>query len=213
MKKIFIPLALCLGIVSYGQTRFGVKTGLHVSNLGGSDLRETDFALNFHIGVLADIPLSKSPFHIQGEVLYMPLGYSNSNIEAVDNDGSSLGQIEKHRISYIEVPLSFLYKMKTTKVTYKMGIGPVFNFKTGDRMTTEGGEKFGNGSALPAYTHKINSTLAGIGIILNVEWAHFFASLQSRYSLSDVYKNNNSSIGPSWKIATAGISVGYFFGK
>lgn len=211
MKKFILVIALASSNTLFAQLNWGLKTGFHFSNLGQADLRESSYAMNFHSGLVANYAFRQSGFHLQAQILYKPMGYRNSNILAA-SDGVMMagGEISSHRISYVEIPLYFLYGGKTKETTIKAGLGPFISIKTGDRLTLEGGEKFGNESVLPVNTEEITPLLTGLTMQVSGEWSRLFLSLQFQQSLNNVYKNNAGS-GYKWRMNVFGLSAGYYF--
>lgn len=211
MKAGILTAALCISTTIFGQFNWGLRTGFHLSNLGQADIRESGYALNAHTGLVADWSIKGSPFYIQGQLLYKPMGYKNSNIPgASDGGGLAAGNISRHRINYVEIPLYFLYGAKTGNMTIKAGLGPFFSVKTGDRLTLDGGEKFGNETMLPVYTKKITPLLTGLTIQASAEWSKLVLSLQFQQSMNDVYQNN-ASTGTRWRLNAFGLSAGFYF--
>src|SRR5687767_776811 len=155
MKTICFFVCCFTAITVNAQLRFGLRTGFHISDIEKVDARESGTSLNMHSGAVVDWAIDSTAFHLQGQLLYKPMGYGNSNIQAADTDGDiiSNGDIASHRISYIEVPLYILYQRSHNAIAFFGGAGPFLSFRTGDRMTMDGGEKFGNESALPLYTN------------------------------------------------------------
>ena len=204
-----LSLLFFAGVCS-AQIKVGLTTGIHHSTISKADLREASGTINFHGGILVDIPISKTPVHFQPQLLYTTFGYEQSNIEAVDKSGFALGQIDNHRIIYIQIPAHFLYKIPSGKNSFKTGLGPWLAFKTGDRLTLEGGEKFGNETALPNSTMSINSILAGLSMHISAELSQVILGLTVQHSFNNMYENQNGTNYPKWKLTSAGISLGYY---
>jgi hypothetical protein len=211
MKKLILVIALSTSHALFAQLNWGLTTGLHFSNLGRADLRESSYAMNFHSGLVANFAFRNSGLHLQGQILYKPMGYKNSNILAAsDAVMMAGGAISSHRISYVEIPVYFMYGGKTKGTLIKAGAGPFIALKTGDRLTLEGGEKFGNESVLPVNTNEINPVLTGLSMQVSGEWSRLFLSLQFQKSLNNIYKNN-AGPGTRWRMNIFGLSAGYYF--
>ncbi|PHR92053.1 MAG: hypothetical protein COA80_14610 [Leeuwenhoekiella sp.] len=106
MKK----LVLMAGLIALGTTasfaqsayRFGVKAGLNVSNITGSDSRDQDTRLSFNGGLVAELPISDK-FSFQPEVIYSAQG---STIAAIDEDNFlDIDENIEYQLDYIQVPL------------------------------------------------------------------------------------------------------------
>lgn len=98
MKKtfqIFLVMALVTGFMTVhtaqSQINYGLKGGLNIANVGGSDIENTDPRTGFHVGGFLELSLL-GIIAAEGGVYYSEKGYSLSDdIEAVS--------------SYIDVPL------------------------------------------------------------------------------------------------------------
>lgn len=108
MKKLFIIGILALiSETASAQVLFGIRGGLNISNSTGSysGVSESDKkALRFHIGGLAEIPLSES-FFVQPELLINQYG------------GQEDGQSD--RITMLSLPL--LAKVKASSFSFYAG--------------------------------------------------------------------------------------------
>lgn len=219
MKKLPVLFSiLFITIYSSAQVKFAPVVGAQLTGISVRDLGETDFKGNFTIGVLGDYNIPQSRFYLQAQVLYAPMGYKNTTIEAVDEDGNFLGRIAQHNIQYIQVPVHILYggTIKYAKGRksgiMKIGAGPYFAFKTGDKMKLDYGETFGNGTAMPSFTNGLRPVLFGFGMTTNIELSSFIFAFHFERSVNGIYENLTKA-GPGWKIAGFGFSIGYFISK
>lgn len=74
MKKIFLFFVCASAFVATkAQVSYGVKAGLNVANIVGSDAEDAKSKLGFHAGVFAGIPVSGS-FSVQPELVYSAQG-------------------------------------------------------------------------------------------------------------------------------------------
>ena len=115
-KRISLIATLFLGtLFSYAQqkaehttgTSFGLRGGVNFQNItgkdGSGDKFENDMLTGFNIGINAEIPVAPG-FYFQPGLLYTIKGAKNKDV--------ILGQTynTKVKISYIEMPLNFIYK-------------------------------------------------------------------------------------------------------
>lgn len=132
MKKlVLIASFIALGTTaSFAQSaaKFGVKAGLNVSNITGSDSRDQDSRLSFNGGLVAELPVSDR-FSIQPEVIYSAQG---STIAAIDEDNFlDIDENVEYQLDYVKVPL-------LAKIYLSDGLslqaGPSFNFLVNEEI-------------------------------------------------------------------------------
>ncbi|WP_026755660.1 porin family protein [Sediminibacter sp. Hel_I_10] len=74
---VLVTTVLFMSLMSQAQdVRFGAKAGVNFSKFGGDVI--ADGRTSFHIGALADIPISET-FHVQPELLYSGEGSEDLN--------------------------------------------------------------------------------------------------------------------------------------
>lgn len=135
MKSKVLLLALAttaLALTSKAQdaakTTFGVRAGVNFANqngeVGGTDL---DFKMKtgFNIGVNAEIPVA-SEFYLQPGLLFSTKG-AKQEIDGSDDD-------LKFNVSYLEIPISFLYKPTLGSGKLILGVGPYVGIAVGGKM-------------------------------------------------------------------------------
>jgi hypothetical protein len=104
-----------------GSTSFGLRAGVNFQNINGKDENgdksENDILTGFNIGINAEIPVGVD-FYFQPGLLYTIKGAKSKDV--------ILGQTinGKVKISYIELPLNFLYKPMLGKGHLLLGFGP-----------------------------------------------------------------------------------------
>jgi len=144
-KRISLITALFLSAVfSQAQqkvnqshsTSFGLRGGVNFQNINGKDedgnKLENDMLTGFNIGINAEIPVGVD-FYFQPGLLYTTKGANNKDV--------ILGQTinGKINISYLEVPLNFLYKPMLGKGRLILGFGPYVALGINGKVTYEGG--------------------------------------------------------------------------
>jgi hypothetical protein len=130
--------ALALGMIALGTaakaqdegTTFGIRAGVNFQNLNGEDEdgRDLDNKLKtgFHVGVNAEIPVAPE-FYLQPGVLFSTKGAKSDDPDA------------KVNISYIEVPINFVYKPELGTGKLILGIGPYVGIGIGGKVKPDNG--------------------------------------------------------------------------
>ena len=140
MKRISLisALALCT-IFSQAQktgTSFGLRAGVNFQNINGKDedgdKLTNDIITGFNIGFNAEIPVAPD-FYFQPGVLFSTKG--------AKNEDDIFGQTVRTRIklSYVEVPLTLLYKPVLGNGRLLLGFGPYVAFGVGGKVKYDGG--------------------------------------------------------------------------
>jgi len=144
---IFSTLAL------NAQIGFGLLGGINFQNINGKDSNgdklENGLLTGFHAGVNANIPVAPD-FYFQPGLLFSVKGAKNNFFSMpVKASGDSYNTTTK--ISYIEIPLNFLYRPKVGNGYILLGFGPYVAFGIG------GNQKYESGSL--AYEQKIGGLI------------------------------------------------------
>jgi len=132
--KFFVTLLLALAVaqISFAQTKttFGIRGGLNLTNLNGEDNSGDDFNYDlkpgFNVGVNAEIPVG-TDFYIQPGVLF-------------SQKGAKFSDDLKVNLSYIEVPVNFLYKPELGTGKLLLGFGPYFAVAAGGSYKPDNGD-------------------------------------------------------------------------
>lgn len=204
-------LALTAGAVTaQNKTTFGVRAGANFTNLNGKDAdgdkSDGKMKVGFHVGANAEIPLADE-FYLQPGVLFSTKG-------AKAEEGSG-----KINISYIEVPVNFLYKADLGQGKLLMGVGPYVGFGIGGKVKGDGGDadiKFKNEitpaeSMTAPYFKRID---AGGNLLFGYEFANKLSfQLNAQLGLLNIEpKIEGVDMGDSKTKNTGfGVSVGYRF--
>ena len=114
------------------QPTFGIRAGVNFQNINGKNYDGTDvknkLKTGFNIGANAEIPVAPD-FYVQPGVLFTTKGAKNKD----DND-------IKTNLSYIEVPINFLYKPALGPGKLLLGFGPYVAFAIGGKYTDAAGK-------------------------------------------------------------------------
>ena len=109
-------------------TSFGIIGGASMQNLNGKnivgDKLENDMIIGYHVGVNAQIPIAPQ-FYFQPGLLFSTKGGEDTK-----------GLItSKTNLSYIELPLNFVYKAELGSGYFMLGFGPYVAYAIGGKVT------------------------------------------------------------------------------
>lgn len=126
---------------------FGLRGGVNFQNINGEDNSgdkwENDLAVRFNAGVVANIPVAPE-FYFQPGLLFTTKG-AKFNDEILGIDTSS-----ELNTSYLELPLSFLYRPLLGTGHLLLGFGPYVAYGLGGKLESGDDEvdiKFGDESS------------------------------------------------------------------
>ena len=191
MKKLF--LAAFVTVISattiYAQSddstiQFGVKGGVNLAKVRGSDIGDKNQMTSFHLGLFLEIPLIER-FSFQPEVLYSGQGYN-----MVGNNAFT-GEVD-YKLDYIQVPL--MAKIYLIKGLYAEA-GPQFGFKVKEEIDFKSKS---DGSDIPINSN--DSQIKGFDTSLALGTGYKFdngLSLSARYThgLTSIFKDDAPLIG------------------
>jgi hypothetical protein len=141
MKTKLISLLMILMLsasfaMAQSKISFGVLGGLNFQNLNGKDASgdklENDMIIGYHAGVNVQVPIAPE-FYFQPGLLFSTKGAKNSN--------TILGTTYKNtfKLSYLELPLNFVYKGALGNGFVLVGFGPYLGYGIGGKVKIEGG--------------------------------------------------------------------------
>jgi hypothetical protein len=115
-----------------GKTSFAVLGGVNFQNLNGKDMSgdklENDLIVGYHFGVNAQIPVAPE-FYFQPGLQFSTKGAKNT-----------VGSLTStYKLSYIELPLNFVYKGLLGNGYFMIGLGPYVAYGVGGKAVYEGG--------------------------------------------------------------------------
>lgn len=138
---LFALAATALSLTSKAQdkTTFGIRAGVNFQNLtinlGDKDDVDTKIKPGFNIGVNAEIPVAQD-FYLQPGLLFTTKGAKLKEDDDV-----------KFNLSYVEVPINFLYKPTLGAGKMLLGFGPYIGIGVGGKVKGDGEDtdiKFSN---------------------------------------------------------------------
>jgi len=149
-KLLTVSAILILSTLALqAQIGFGLLGGVNFQNINGKegdgDKLENGLLTAFHAGVNVNIPVAPD-FYFQPGLLYSVKG-AKSNFFTMPVKASGDEYNTTTKISYIEIPLNFLYRPQVGGGHILLGFGPYIAFGIG------GSQKFESGSA--AYEQNI----------------------------------------------------------
>lgn len=195
---VVIASLLTTGIFAQQKTTFGIRAGVNFQNLNGKDADddklENKLKTGFNAGVNAEIPVGID-FYVQPGLLF-----STKGAKAEIGDG-------KTNLSYIELPVNFLYKPELGEGRMLLGFGPYAAYAVdGNTKNPDGDIEFGD---QPGELKRFD---AGANLLAGYEFSNKL-SFQLNAGLGLVNINNRPSgdSKSSVKNTGFGVSLGYRF--
>jgi hypothetical protein len=211
---LFVSMAMAQSGVP-GKTSFAILGGVNFQNLNGEDnngnKRENDLLIGYHFGVNAQIPVAPEFYFQPG------LQFSTKGAESV----SAL--TPTYKLSYIELPLNFVYKGQLGSGFFMIGLGPYVAYGVAGKaiyevgsVTSESDIVFKNEVVLgdPLLTVHIKPLDAGGNIFFGYEMAGgLFLQLNAQLGMLDIKPDHylNPDDSSTLKNTGYGLSLGYRF--
>jgi len=198
-----------------GKTSFAILGGVNLQNLNGEDNSgrklENDLIIGYHAGVNAQIPVAPE-FYFQPGLMF-----STKGAESV----SAL--TPTYKLSYVELPLNFVYKGQLGNGFFMVGLGPYVAYGIGGKaiyevagITSESDIEFKNEvvSGDPLMAVYVKPFDAGGNIFFGYEMAGgLFLQLNTQLGMLDIKPDHylNPDDSSTLKNTGYGISLGYRF--
>ncbi len=211
---LFISLAMAQS-GDTGKTSFAILGGVNFQNLNGEDnngnKRENDLLIGYHVGVNAQIPVAPQFYFQPG------LQFSTKGSESV----SAL--TPTYKLSYIEMPLNFVYKASMGNGFFMIGLGPYVAYGIAGKaiydigsVTSESDIEFKNEVVLgdPLLAVYVKPFDAGGNIFFGYEMAAgLFLQLNAQLGMLDIKPDHylNPDDSSTLKNTGYGVSLGYRF--
>ncbi|MBC7425287.1 MAG: PorT family protein, partial [Bacteroidia bacterium] len=126
---IAIAVLATASISANAQVKFGLKAGVNFQNLNGKDISGAALAnhvvVRYHAGFTLDIPVAED-FYVQSGLLFK-------------TKGAKIDQT-KVNLSYIELPITFMYKPKLGEGHLILGFGPYLAYGVGGKYSNDGND-------------------------------------------------------------------------
>jgi hypothetical protein len=193
-----------------GKTTFGIRAGVNFQNINGKDADDDDLdnklKTGFHAGVTADIPIAPE-FYVQPGILFSLKGAK------VDDAADT-----KINISYLEVPVNFLYKPVLGTGNLLLGFGPYAAFAVGGKIKNDNVDvdlKFDNevNPASPDAYRTLKRFDFGANFLAGYQFSnHLSAQLNAQLGLVNINpKYTTGDTDAKAKNTGFGVSLGYSF--
>lgn len=204
-------ILLCAASLQAQQrTTFGIRGGVNFQNLNGKDIDgdklDNKLKTGFHLGVNADVPFAPD-FYIQPGVVFSTKG-------AKSNDGDF-----KTNLSYVEIPVNFLYKPTLGAGKLLAGFGPYVAWAVGGNVDDNGDKtdiEFKNSitpGELISSTPYYRRFDAGANFLFGYEFSsRFFTQLNAQLGLVNI-NPDIEGLDEDTKVKNTGfgVSIGYRF--
>ena len=188
--------------IAQSKTSFGIRAGVNFQNLNGKDndgdKLENKLKTGFNIGANAEIPVGID-FYVQPGLLFSTKGakYDVASVEV------------KRNLSYIEVPVYFLYKPELGDGRMLLGFGPYAAFAVGGTI------KGVNNNIDIQFGNDIGENKrfdAGANLLAGYEFKNKISfQLNAGLGLVNMYNRPDNDSKTSLKNTGFGLSVGYRF--
>lgn len=198
------------------RTTFAILGGVNFQNLNGEDMSgnklENDLIVGYHAGINLQIPVAPA-FYFQPGLLFSTKGAENTTALSTNT----------YNLSYIELPLNFVFKGQLGNGFIMIGLGPYVAYGIGGKSLYESGSvslesdiKFKNEVVLgdPLLTTYVKPIDAGGNILLGYELAGgLFLQLNAQLGMINMtpdhylFPNDDSIL----KNTGYGVSLGYRF--
>jgi hypothetical protein len=211
MKKLlFLTAAIVASVAVFSQVRFGVKGGLNLANqkvkvslLGESISRTGDGIVSFHVGGVAEIPITQS-FAFRPELL---LSGKGTNLDA-EEDSTGNPVEAKFRPFYLELPLNFVYVHEFPTLRFFTGFGPSIAYGIFGKVKSGGEEDdFFQEDAFKRFDFGFN-LLAGIELNSGLTFG-----VNLTPGLANISELDLDEVDVKWRNTVFSFSVGYMFGR
>ncbi len=200
--SVIASLLLTLPALAQSDVTFGIRAGVNFQNLNGKDADghklENNLKTGFNAGVNAEIPVGID-FYLQPGLLFSTKGAK------YDIQGTEITR----NISYLELPINFLYKPELGEGHLLLGFGPYAAYALGGKIkggSTDIDMEFGN---------EIGETKpfdAGANLLAGYEFSNNLSfQLNAGLGLINMYNRPNDDSETSLKNTGFGVSLGYRF--
>jgi hypothetical protein len=179
-----------------GKTSFAVLGGVNLQNLNGKDVSgnklENDMIIGYHFGVNAQIPVAPE-FYFQPGLMFSTKGAKIST--------------NTYKLSYVELPLNFVYKALVGNGYFMLGFGPYVAYGIGGKDIEFKKEMESGDNPLSVY----KPFDAGANLFFGYELpSGIFVQLNTQLGMLNIRPDNYPD-SSTLKNTGYGISLGYRF--
>lgn len=222
-KNLFmIAVLMIFGFSAMSQTEgisFGLRGGVNFQNINGKDRSgdnlKLDMATRFNAGVVIQVPVAPE-FYFQSGLLYTTKGAKSSK------DFLGVGTTGEYKLSYLELPLNFLYKPLLGTGHLLLGFGPYVayglsgkaKFKIGNVSNDQNivfAKDYSNVNAYGQYFKRMDF---GGNLFFGYELSNGISlQLNTQLGLAKINADNTTDPNDktSFKNTGFGLSLGYMF--
>ncbi len=177
---IFMTAAIAQSANAQSPVSFGLKAGLNISNLYGSDF-EYDAKTGVLLGGVLDINLPALPIGIQSGVYY-----SQKGAEIEDNGATS-----KIKLDYIEVPVMAKFQLGPPgPITPHFVIGPYVGFNVNAEAEVSDGDFFAGGDISDMTRSTEFGGIAAVGLDFNLGVTKLNATARYTYGFTSAFDDD-----------------------
>lgn len=191
-----------------GGTTFGLRGGVNFSTITGKvangDKLDNNINTGFHVGVNAEIPVGTGSY-IQPGVLYSQKGAEFKNDSQI-------------KLTYIEVPVNFIYKPILGTGRMLLGFGPYVGIGIGGKQKASNGAETdvvftNNYDASAANNPQYKRIDGGANLLAGYEFSNNVSfQINAQLGLTQLAPDINDEDNPAKTKNTGfGVSVGYRF--
>ena len=196
MKRTIVTLMtlISLSVMQGQRVKFGVKTGLNIATIHGSNVSNSEMIPRAYFGGYLNLDIANK-FHFQPELIYSLQGYKMSNYYAYNN-------IKDH-LNYINLPLIFQYDV--AKKIY-VETGPQIGYLCGRKLSyTTNNYFYGSSNTSSTDASGLNKIDFGLNIGAGYRINHkfgissrFFYGITNFAGGDDKFKNETIQIGANY---------------
>jgi len=200
--SVIAALFFTVSAFAQSDVTYGVRAGVNFQNLNGKDSDgdnlDNKLKTGFNVGVNAEVPVGID-FYLQPGLLFSTKGakYDFQGVETT------------RTISYLELPVNFLYKPELGDGRLLLGFGPYAAFAVGGKI------KGGNTDIDMDFGNEIGETKpfdAGANLLAGYEFSNNFSfQLNAGLGLINMYNRPQGDSESSLKNTGFGLSLGYRF--
>ena len=195
-----LATASSTAIYAQSATTFGIRAGVNFHNLNGKDFNddklENKLKTGFHAGVNAEIPVGID-FYLQPGLLFTTKG---AKAEVGDT---------KINLSYLELPINFVYKPELGEGRMILGFGPYAAYAlSGEVKDPDSDIEFGD------QPNEWKRSDAGANLLAGYEFSNNLSfQLNAGLGLTRLNNRPDNDNNSSIKNTGFGVSLGYRFGR
>jgi hypothetical protein len=205
------PYAICQN-TDNAKVSFAILGGINLQNLNGKDFAgdklKNDMIIGYHAGVNVQIPIVPE-FFFQPGLLFTTKGAKNSEGQTTST----------YNLSYIELPLNFVYKGLLGSGFVMVGFGPYISYGIMGKVKYDGGSadiKFKKvvETTDPADVVYLKAFDAGANIFAGYEMSNgIFFQLNTQFGLLNINPEDKQVTNDKTAIKNTGfgLSLGYRF--